>query len=764
MAPHGASKYHYDAANPSTNKFPPYYDNSVILGEFGQDTMREIKLDDQNRVFKINPFLDCGQVAGVGGATSAFEFECDNPMDMMFGKDGSFYLLTYGDGFFNINLDAGIYRWDYVKGQRAPKAVLTSDRTDGPAPLTVKFNGSGSSDSDPGDSIRYEWDFGDGSPISEEANPTHTYTKTGRFTAILSVIDSTGKKTSISTIITVGNTSPTVTVQAPIDGGLFSFGDLIQYKVTVTDPEDGTVNCNDVTVTFVLGHDTHGHAEQSATGCTGFLQSVAEDVSHGGNVFGVISASYTDKGGPGGVPTLSTTSQVQIRQKHQEVENVVTQSGTTTTSGTEGTTPIVWRSSLAQGDWLQLNGPFNLFGINTIAFRYADTAAGRTVGSPLAGIDVRQDSITGPVVGTVDLTSTGATGTWATATVPIAMTGKHELFLTFRAITGGATGGNLVNLNWVEFGGNGVTVQHTDVPGTVGGSVPATLSLTLGAPATFGAFTPGVAKEYTASTTATVISTAGDATLLGRRPELLRHGPSGQRHVLPAAAAAGPGCRQDLVRADLERGRPGHVQAGHRCQRRPPYGRLQQDADVHAVHHDSVSVTTAAAASAAAAGQFLTREGERMKAITRRACVAVAAAGVAALAASPAAHAQRPASVGEGAPTGQGSVQMFNYGGFIGSGAASPAAPAVARRPRPSWASTSPTRRTARAARRPRRRSAATAASTACSASSRARASPTSSCSVGPGFPANSDTAGLNSATARCWTRTTCTAPAGTAT
>ena len=47
----------------------------------------------------------------------------------------------------------------------------------------------------------------------------------------------------------------------------------------------------------------------------------------------------------------------------------------------------------------------------------------------------------------------------------------------------------------------------------VGGNVPATLSLTMGAPATFGAFTPGVAKEYSASTTATVISTAGDATL-----------------------------------------------------------------------------------------------------------------------------------------------------------------------------------------------------------------------------------------------------------
>jgi hypothetical protein len=42
---------------------------------------------------------------------------------------------------------------------------------------------------------------------------------------------------------------------------------------------------------------------------------------------------------------------------------------------------------------------------------------------------------------------------------------------------------------------------------------PATLSLTLGTPAAFTPFTPGVAKSYTASTTATVISTAGDATL-----------------------------------------------------------------------------------------------------------------------------------------------------------------------------------------------------------------------------------------------------------
>ena len=52
-----------------------------------------------------------------------------------------------------------------------------------------------------------------------------------------------------------------MTVNSPVDGGLFAFGDEIPFTVTVTDPEDGTIICADVTVTFVLGHDTHGHAE-----------------------------------------------------------------------------------------------------------------------------------------------------------------------------------------------------------------------------------------------------------------------------------------------------------------------------------------------------------------------------------------------------------------------------------------------------------------------------------------------------------------------
>jgi hypothetical protein len=53
----------------------------------------------------------------------------------------------------------------------------------------------------------------------------------------------------------------------------------------------------------------------------------------------------------------------------------------------------------------------------------------------------------------------------------------------------------------------------TAVPGGVSGSVSPTLALTVGPAASFGAFTPGLAKLYTAVSNATVISTAGDAVL-----------------------------------------------------------------------------------------------------------------------------------------------------------------------------------------------------------------------------------------------------------
>jgi cytochrome c len=56
-------------------------------------------------------------------------------------------------------------------------------------------------------------------------------------------------------------------------------------------------------------------------------------------------------------------------------------------------------------------------------------------------------------------------------------------------------------------------VTSRSVPSDVSGSVPGTLSLTVSPTANLGVFTPGLARDYTATLAANVISTAGDATL-----------------------------------------------------------------------------------------------------------------------------------------------------------------------------------------------------------------------------------------------------------
>jgi hypothetical protein len=93
----------------------------------------------------------------------------------------------------------------------------------------------------------------------------------------------------------------------------------------------------------------------------------------------------------------------------------------------------------------------------------------------------------------------------------------------------------------------GVQEQLFQAQGNAGvtGTVPATLALSLGTPASFGAFTPGLAKDYSAQETATVTSTAGDATLSVADPDTahpghLVNGAFFLPQALQASANSGP--------------------------------------------------------------------------------------------------------------------------------------------------------------------------------------------------------------------------------
>jgi hypothetical protein len=77
----------------------------------------------------------------------------------------------------------------------------------------------------------------------------------------------------------------------------------------------------------------------------------------------------------------------------------------------------------------------------------------------------------------------------------------------------------------------------TPDPVDLGGSVPPTLALTVNGAPEFGAFTPGVTKDYEASTTATVTSSAGDAALTVSDPGHLMNGTFALPEPLQVAVA-----------------------------------------------------------------------------------------------------------------------------------------------------------------------------------------------------------------------------------
>ena len=73
----------------------------------------------------------------------------------------------------------------------------------------VTFNGAASSDPN-GDSLTYDWDFGDGTTGTGVA-PSHTYADNGTYTATLRVSDGKGGSAAQSTAVTIANVAPTVT-------------------------------------------------------------------------------------------------------------------------------------------------------------------------------------------------------------------------------------------------------------------------------------------------------------------------------------------------------------------------------------------------------------------------------------------------------------------------------------------------------------------------------------------------------------------------
>jgi glucose/arabinose dehydrogenase len=201
--------------------------------------------------------------------------------------DGSLYYL---------GLDGRVQRIRFSTGNRAPTAVATANKTTGLKPLTVTFDGSGSSDPD-GDTLTYTWNFGDGTTATGKT-VTHTYSADGKFNAVLTVNDGKGgSDPSNAIVITVGNTAPVPKISSPIANALYNGGQAFTFTGSATDAQDGTLGASKFAWDIRLHHNTHNHPFKTATGVTSGTFVVPKVGEVDANQFYRITLTVTDSAG-----------------------------------------------------------------------------------------------------------------------------------------------------------------------------------------------------------------------------------------------------------------------------------------------------------------------------------------------------------------------------------------------------------------------------------------------------------------------------------
>jgi glucose/arabinose dehydrogenase len=191
------------------------------------------------------------------------------PVQTLIGPGGDLFYVALGSGELRrISFPGGT--------NRPPTAVATANPSSGPAPLTVQFDGTGSSDPDVGDTLSYAWDLdGDGAyDDSTAAAPGYTYIQPALVTVGLKVTDPGGLSSTTTVPVTVGNPpnpNPVVTIDTPTSALRWRVGQAVPFSGRAADAEDGTLPPSAMSWRLTLQHCTtptncHAHVVQDFPG------------------------------------------------------------------------------------------------------------------------------------------------------------------------------------------------------------------------------------------------------------------------------------------------------------------------------------------------------------------------------------------------------------------------------------------------------------------------------------------------------------------
>ena len=202
---------------------------------------------------------------------------------------------------------------------RGPTVNFGANPMGGCPPLLVQF--SDSTTTTPATTpVAWEWDFGDGSPVSTQQNPSHNYANAGSYTVKLTVTDSDGCIDSLEIPNFVNVTFPSPSFQVIDDstcaGNLVSFNNISQGTGLsyMWDFGDGMGS------TFIA-NPTYAYSD------TGFydVTLTATDVNGCVDSFTIVNAVYIEpfEANFGGDPTIGICPPLNTQFTDSTIGNVV---------------------------------------------------------------------------------------------------------------------------------------------------------------------------------------------------------------------------------------------------------------------------------------------------------------------------------------------------------------------------------------------------------------------------------------------------------
>lgn len=186
------------------------------------------------------------------------------------GAGGPVQVVTGpGGDVFYVAMDSGeLHRVSYPIGNRAPSAVATATPSSGTAPLTVQFDGTGSSDPD-GDAITYAWDLDGDGAYDDSTSPQPVFTYTATTLVGLQVRDGAGATGTTTVTVFVDSDSPVPVIDSPSSTLQWTVGQTISFSGHATDPQDGTLPASALSWQLTLQHcpsNCHAHQLQTFSG------------------------------------------------------------------------------------------------------------------------------------------------------------------------------------------------------------------------------------------------------------------------------------------------------------------------------------------------------------------------------------------------------------------------------------------------------------------------------------------------------------------